>query len=196
MEHRNISRFHMNEGHSALLTLALLEEEIGRQNLTKVSLADIEKVREKCVFTTHTPVPAASDQFPLDLATRILGADRVRTFLETQCCTDGTLNMTYLALRCSRYINGVAMRHSELSQTMFPNYPIHSITNRVHAASWTSPTFQELYDRHIPAWRHDNLYLRYAVGIGGEEIRRAHLQTKRELISEIFKATGEQLSEN
>jgi glycogen phosphorylase len=95
---RNISRFHMNEGHSALLTLALLEEEIGRQNLTKTSLADIERVREKCVFTTHTPVPAAFDQFPLDLATRILGADRVRTFLETQCCTDGTLNMTHLAL--------------------------------------------------------------------------------------------------
>jgi starch phosphorylase len=196
MGHRNISRFHMNEGHSALLTLALLEEEIGRHNLPNASLADIEKVREKCVFTTHTPVPAAFDQFPLDLATRILGADRVRTFLETQCCTDGTLNMTYLALRCSRYINGVAMRHGELSQSMFPNYPIHSITNGVHAATWTSPPFQELYDRHIPEWRHDNLYLRYAVGIDGEEIRRAHLQSKRELISEIFKATAMQLSEN
>jgi len=194
--HRNISRFHMNEGHSALLTLALLEEEIGRQNLTKVSLADIEKVREKCVFTTHTPVPAASDQFPLDLATRILGADRVRTFLETECCTCGALNMTYLALRCSRYINGVAMRHGELSQSMFPNYPVHSITNGVHAATWTSSHFQELYDRHLPEWRHDNLYLRYAVGIGVKEILRAHLQAKRELLREIKQATGVELSEN
>lgn len=194
--HRNISRFHMNEGHSALLTLALLEEEIGRQNLKKVSFEDMEKVREKCVFTTHTPVPTAFDQFPLDLATRILGEDRVRTFLETQCCTDGTLNMTYLALRCSRYINGVAMRHGELSQTMFPNYPIHSITNGVHAATWTSPPFQELFDRHIPEWRHDNLYLRYAVGIGSEEIRGAHVRAKRALIDEIFKATGVQLSES
>ena len=194
--HRNISRFHMNEGHSALLTIALLEEEIGRQNLTKTSLTDIERVREKCVFTTHTPVPAAFDQFPLDLATRILGADRVRTFLETHCCTDGTLNMTYLALRCSRYINGVAMRHGELSQGMFPNYPIHSITNGVHAATWTSAPFQELYDRHIPEWRHDNLYLRYAVGISAEEIRQAHLQAKRELLREISDATGVQLSEN
>jgi starch phosphorylase len=196
MGHRNISRFHMNEGHSALLTLALLEEEIGRHNLPNASLADIENVREKCVFTTHTPVPAAFDQFPLDLATRILGADRVRTFLETQCCTDGTLNMTYLALRCSRYINGVAMRHGELSQSMFPNYPIHSITNGVHAATWTSPAFQELYNRHIPEWRHDNLYLRYAVGIDSEEIRRAHMQAKRELIGEILRATSVQLSES
>lgn len=196
MGHRNISRFHMNEGHSALLTIALLEEEIGRHNLTKVSSADIEKLREKCVFTTHTPVPAAFDQFPLDLATRILGADRVRTFLATECCPAGTLNMTYLALRCSRYINGVAMRHGELSQTMFPNYPIHSITNGVHAATWASAPFRELYDRHIPEWRLDNLYLRYAVGIGVDEIRQAHLQAKRELFGEIYKANGVQLSEN
>jgi glycogen phosphorylase len=176
----------MNEGHSALLTIALLEEEIGRHNLTKVSSADIEKLREKCVFTTHTPVPAAFDQFPLDLATRILGADRVRTFLATECCPAGTLNMTYLALRCSRYINGVAMRHGELSQTMFPNYPIHSITNGVHAATWASAPFRELYDRHIPEWRLDNLYLRYAVGIGVDEIRQAHLQAKRELFQVVF----------
>jgi starch phosphorylase len=196
MGHRNISRFHMNEGHSALLTIALLEEEIGRHNLTKTSDADIEKIREKCVFTTHTPVPAALDQFSLDLAARILGADRVRTFSDTHCCTDGTLNMTYLALRCSRYVNGVAMRHGEVSQTMFPNYPIHSITNGVHAATWTSAPFRELYDRHIPEWRHDNMYLRYAVGISAEEIRQAHLLAKRELLREIYKATGVQLLEN
>ncbi len=196
MGHRNIVRFHMNEGHSALLTLALLEEEIGREHLTKASFADIEKVREKCVFTTHTPVPAAFDQFSLDLATRILGSDRIRTFLDTECCPAGTLNMTYLALRCSRYINGVAMRHGEVSQTMFPNYPIHSITNGVHAATWTCASFQELYNRHVPEWRHDNLYLRYAVGINLEEIRQAHLQAKRELLHEVKRATGVQLAEN
>jgi glycogen phosphorylase len=100
--YQNIFRFHMNEGHSALLTLALLEEEIGRQNLTKISVVDLERVREKCVFTTHTPVPAAFDQFSLELTTRILGADRVRTLVDTQCCFAGMLNMTYLALyqRC------------------------------------------------------------------------------------------------
>jgi starch phosphorylase len=163
--YQNIFRFHMNEGHSALLTLALLEEEIGRQNLTKISVVDLERVRKKCVFTTHTPVPAAFDQFSLELTTRILGADRVRTLVDTQCCFAGMLNMTYLALRCSRYINGVAMRHGEVSQTMFPNYPIHSITNGVHAATWTSAPFRELYDHHIPEWRHDNLYFRYAGGI-------------------------------
>jgi glycogen phosphorylase len=106
------------------------------------------------------------------------------------------LNMTFLALRCSRYINGVAMRHGELSQTMFPNYPIHSITNGVHAATWTSSPFQELFDRHIPEWRHDNLYLRYAIGIDLREIKDAHQKAKRELLREIQGATGVTLSES
>jgi starch phosphorylase len=196
VNHRRIRRFHMNEGHSALLALALLEEELGRHDLTKASPADMDKVREKCVFTTHTPVPAAFDQFPLDLAKQILGTDRVRLLADTQCCPSGNLNMTYLALRCSRYINGVAMHHSEISHGMFPNYPIHSITNGVHAGTWASPPFQDLYDQHIPEWRHDNLYLRYAVGIELNAIQRAHADAKRELLQAIKQATGVQLSEN
>lgn len=186
----------MNEGHSALLTVALLQEESGSLDLANATSTDIEKVREKCVFTTHTPVPAAFDQFPLDLATRILGSDRVGILAETKCCPPGTLNMTYLALRCSRYVNGVAMRHGEVSHGMFPDYPIHSITNGVHAATWTSATFQELYDRHIPEWRHDNLYLRYAIGIDLREIQQAHTRAKRELLGEVERATTVQLSES
>jgi starch phosphorylase len=196
MSHGRIARFHMNEGHSALLTLALLEEALGRENLRNATVRDVDAIREKCVFTTHTPVPTAFDQFPLSLASRVLGSDRTSVLSVTQCCPSGMLNMTYLALRCSRYINGVAMHHSEVSQSMFPNYPIHSITNGVHAATWTSSAFQELYDRHIPEWRHDNLYLRYAIGIDLEEIRQAHFQAKRELLREIKRATGVQLSEN
>ena len=104
--------------------------------------------------------------------------------------------MTYLALRCSRYVNGVAMHHGEISHGMFPNYPIHAITNGVHAATWTARSFHELYNRHIPEWRHDNLYLRYAVGIEVSEIQQAHAQAKREMIQEIAKATGVALAEN
>lgn len=194
--HHEIARFHMNEGHSALLTLALLEERLGRPNLASATLEDIEAVRQQCVFTTHTPVPAAFDQFPLDLARQVLGADRIGILDVTQCCPGGILNMTYLALRCSRYVNGVAMHHGEISHGMFPNYPIHAITNGVHAATWATGPFQELYDRHIPEWRHDNLYLRYAIGIDVAEIQQAHARAKRELIQEIAKATGVQLAEN
>jgi starch phosphorylase len=193
--HREIVRFHMNEGHSALLALALLEERVGRPNLSTATQEDIEAVRDQCVFTTHTPVPAALDQFPLDLARQVLGPDRIGILDVTHCCPFGNLNMTYLALRCSRYINGVAMRHGEISHGMFPNYPIHAITNGVHAATWTAPPFHELYDRRIPEWRRDNLYLRYAIGIDLADIQLAHLRAKREMIQEVAKATGVQFDE-
>jgi starch phosphorylase len=193
--HHKISRFHMNEGHAALLTVALLEEIVGRPNLASATEVEIEAVRSQCVFTSHTPVPAAFDQFPLELAREILGADRVGILESTRCCPFRNLNMTYLALRCSRYINGVAMRHGEISHDMFPNYPIHAITNGVHAATWVSSPFQELYDRHIPEWRHDNLYIRYAIGIDVAEIQQAHARAKREMIQAIATATGVQFSE-
>lgn len=186
----------MNEGHSALLTLALLEEEIERRNLSQVSAEDIENVRQKCVFTTHTPVPAAFDQFSRELVVRVLGKERVRILDDIDCCHSGNLNMTYLALRCSRYINGVAMHHGEISHSMFPNYPIHAITNGVHAATWTSEPFRELYDRHLPEWRDDNLYLRYAIGLPLEEIQQAHVRAKRELLRSIAEATRVYLNEN
>src|SRR5918911_808335 len=75
------------------------------------------------------------------------------------------LNMTRLALRFARYVNAVALRHRDVSQEMFPDFPIEAITNGVHATTWTSPPFRELFDRYIPDWRHDNLYLRYATTI-------------------------------
>ncbi len=194
--HHDIVRFHMNEGHSALLAVALLEELVGRPNLASVTDEEIESVRQQCVFTTHTPVPSAIDQFPLDLVRKVLGHDRVGILDATHCCPFGNLNMTYLALRCSRYINGVAMHHGEISHGMFPDYPIHAITNGVHATTWTSAPFQELYDRHVPEWRRDNRYLRYVIGIEPGEIQRAHASAKQTMVKEIAQSTGVKLSES
>ena len=73
--------------------------------------------------------------------------------------------MTYLALNLSHYVNGVAKKHGEVSRHMFAHYEIDAITNGVHAATWTSPPFQALFDRHIPGWREDNFSLRYAHSI-------------------------------
>lgn len=157
-----LTTFHMNEGHAALLSLQLLEEKLGHSRLGEATEADIRDVRSKCVFTTHTPVPAGHDKFPRDLVTKVLGGDRLGVLEVTRCCPDSLLNMTFLALRFSHYINGVAMHHGALSHDMFPDYPIRAITNGVHAETWTSPEFHMLYDRHIPEWHGDNLYLRYA----------------------------------
>ena len=183
----------MNEGHSALLVLALLEEETAKRGVADITEADKQAVRQRCVFTTHTPVPAGQDQFSPDLVRQVLGEKWVAALQAAGCCPSGTLNMTYLALFFSHYINGVSMRHEEISHSMFPGYPINSITNGVHAVTWTAPAFQSLYDRHIPEWRGDNLYLRYAVSIPLDEIQEAHAQSKRELLAEVKRRTGVRL---
>jgi starch phosphorylase len=191
-----IESYHMNEGHSALLTLALLERRLGHAELGRASEEDIEAVRRQCVFTTHTPVPAGHDQFARSLVDQIIGADRTAVLDASGCCPAGTLNMTSLALRFSRYINGVAMHHGDVSHSMFPNYPMRAITNGVHAVTWTAPSFQELFDHHIPEWRHDNLYLRYAIGIRLEEIEHAHVLAKRAMLDQLARTTGAHLQES
>ncbi|HEX6534220.1 MAG TPA: alpha-glucan family phosphorylase [Gemmatimonadaceae bacterium] len=183
--------YHINEGHAALLTLTLLERQLAGRKHWDVGESDLEAVRRQCVFTTHTPVPAGHDRFTDEQVRSILGSDYAELLHASRCCDeDNALNMTYLALRLSRYINGVAMRHREISQGMFPAYPIDSITNGVHAVTWTSDAFRELFDRRIPAWRHDNRYLRYAVGIPLDEIRVAHSVAKQILLEEVARRTG------
>jgi glycogen phosphorylase len=193
--HANIESYHMNEGHSALLAVALLEQRLNGRS-SAATEADMDTVKEKCIFTTHTPVPAGHDQFQRDLVVQVLGQERTGMLEVTGCLPNGALNMTYLALRSSHYINGVAMHHGEVSRGMFPRYPIRAITNGVHAVTWTSSPLQELYDRHIPEWRHDNAYLRYALGIPLEEIREAHARAKRELVAEIERLSGNRLDES
>ena len=113
---------------------------------------------------------------------------------ETQALHDDALNMTYLALRFSGYVNGVAMRHGEVSRGMFPNYAISAITNGVHALTWTSAAFRELFDHYIPGWRTDNNYLRYAISIPLEDIRdSARRPPKRLLFAEIRHRTSVKL---
>jgi len=194
--YKNVSTHHMNEGHAAFLTLALLEREVARGDLTAVAESDGEAVRQRSVFTTHTPVPAGHDHFPVDLVREVLGLERLAAFETMHCIHNGMLNMTYLALHLSRYVNGVAMRHGEISRDMFPHYAIDSITNGVHALTWTAPPFRNLYDRFIPEWRRDNFYLRYAIKIPIAEVQRAHVLAKREMLAQIALRTKAHLAEN
>ena len=187
--YKDIERFHMNEGHSSLLTLELLDEaarEAGRQ---LINHEDVEAVRRKCVFTTHTPVPAGHDQFPLDLVTRVLGRREIYDMKDVFCC-EGRLNMTYLALNLSHYVNGVAKKHGEVSRLMFAGYKIDAITNGVHAFTWTSPSFQQLYDKYIPGWKQDNFIFRAALAIPKQEVWQAHLKAKERLVQHVNRATG------
>lgn len=179
----NLQRFHMNEGHASLLTLELLQEHLQKDNRSVLTIRpeDMEAVRQQCVFTTHTPVPAGHDKFPLDLVDRVI-TDRESSCIHDAICHEGRLNMTFLALTFSHYINGVAKKHGEVSQHMFSAYNIDSITNGVHAENWVSKPFAKLFDHHIPGWRQDNFSLRYALNIPGEEIWEAHQHSKNAII--------------
>jgi glycogen phosphorylase len=189
----DIDRYHMNEGHSALLALGLLARRLDQSFAGRVKQLDIDGIRNLCIFTTHTPVPAGHDQFPRSLVERVLSPDQISLLDEAEAWHGGYLNMTYLALRFSGYVNGVAMRHGEVSRGMFPHYAISAITNGVHALTWTSPPLTELFDRFIPGWRTDNNYLRYAISIPIEEVRKAHARAKANLFEEVRKRTGVQL---
>jgi starch phosphorylase len=119
------------------------------------------------------------------LVDRVLGHRELFVDKQDVFCRGGVLNMTYLALNLSHYVNGVAKKHGEESSLLFAGYVIDSITNGVHAATWVADSFQELYDRYIPAWRQDNFNLRYALSISKPEIWRAHTQAKRRLIQYV-----------
>ncbi len=143
-------------------------------------IAAIARAASRKIFPPRPASRPAAGLFPMDLVERVLGPSIVATQRAHLCC-DGVLNMTYLALNFSHYVNGVAKKHGEVSRHMFAAYGIDSITNGVHAARWVSPPFQTLFDRHIPGWREDNFSLRYALSIPGEEIWQAHYAAKRDL---------------
>ncbi|MCI1193266.1 alpha-glucan family phosphorylase [Calidifontimicrobium sp. SYSU G02091] len=192
-----LRRFHMNEGHAALLVVELGYEEMKRRGLTQVTREVAQAVKPLCVFTTHTPVPAGHDQFPLRLV-----AEQVTCYGDAfnacvgEFCFDGRLNMTYLALDNSHYVNGVAKKHGEVSQQMFAQYKVDSITNGVHAGFWASAPLRSLFDRHITAWRQDNASLRYALGIPRQELWAAHQAAKEELIHLVNARAGAALFAN
>src|SRR5256886_13756946 len=210
--YNDLTRYQMNEGHPALLALQLLNDEAEKAGRQSIRSEDIEKVRSKCVFTTHTPVPAGHDRFPMEYLTRVFpeqmnffdlsdasAADLVKRILQSEHNVSGlqeaarqgaSVNMTQLALSLSTYVNGVAKQHGETSRQMFPEVPIQAITNGVHAGTWTCPAFQQLFDRHIPSWREDNFSLRSALGLPAEDVWAAHLIAKHELLEVVRMKTG------
>ena len=175
----SIRKYHMNEGHSSLLTLELLR----RYEL------DVDRVREMCIFTTHTPVEAGHDKFHYDLIQEIMGEIVPLRFLKKFGGHD-RLNMTRLALNLSEFINGVAKRHRDISMEIFPGYEIHAITNGIHSYTWTCESFRRLYDKYLPGWANEPELLVRVGGIPDEEIWHAHMEAKRVLIDYVNKVTN------
>ncbi|MCW4016331.1 MAG: alpha-glucan family phosphorylase, partial [Candidatus Bathyarchaeota archaeon] len=179
----NVGKYHMNEGHSSLLTLQLLAEN-GKE---------IDNVRDLCVFTTHTPVEAGHDKFSYELIHNMLG-DLVSVETLKKLAGYDQLNMTRLALNTSKYVNGVAKRHKEFSLTLFPGYNISAITNGVHSFSWTCKCFRTLFDKYLPGWANEPELLVRVDSVPDEEIWRAHMEAKENLIRYVREHSGVQLA--
>jgi starch phosphorylase len=190
-----IKKYHMNEGHASLLALELLKEykrdieEVWDERL----VWDVDKVRYLCVFTTHTPVEAGHDKFSYDVVARILGEPIPLSILKDLGGKD-SLNMTLLALNLSEFVNGVAKKHGEVSQYMFPGYQIYAITNGVHSFTWTCDSFKRLYDTYLPGWANEpELFVR--VGrVPDEELWKVHLEAKKILLDFVRSEAGVEMN--
>jgi glycogen phosphorylase len=179
-----IRKYHMNEGHSSFLSLELLRK----------NGMDVDKVRELCVFTTHTPIEAGHDKFNYDLVSSVL--EMVDLEPLKQFGGKDRLNMTMLALNLSNYVNGVAKRHQEVSSKMFAGYEIHAITNGVHSFTWTGEPFRRIFDQYLPGWAIEPELLAKVDIIPDCDIWDAHMQQKKQLIEYANIVTNGHLSED
>lgn len=187
-----VRQYHLNEGHSALLTIELLRRYAYPPEDVRAgeSPYDIPQVRELCNFTTHTPVEAGHDRFPYEMVWRILG-EQVDAATLKHLAGDQELNMTRLALNLSEYVNGVAKRHAEVSRKMYPGYRVHAVTNGVHPYTWTSESFVDIYSRHLPGWCHEpEILVRASCCIRNEDLWEAHTQAKARLIETVRTLCG------
>jgi glycogen phosphorylase len=177
----HVRKYHMNEGHSSFLAVELMRK----------YAMDEEKVKELCVFTTHTPVEAGHDRFNYGLVREVL--ETVDLSLLKDYGGEERLNMTRLALNLSNYVNGVAKRHQEISSKMFTGYEIHAITNGVHSYTWTGESYRKLFDKYLPSWANEPELLAKVDLIPDGEIWQAHQEQKQTLIDYANQTANAQL---
>lgn len=171
----NPTIYHMNEGHSAFLILELIKNIIRDKQVSFDVARDIAS--SKTVFTTHTPVPAGNDIFPLDLVEKYfkdfwprLGLDReefLRLGMKPSQILEPGFNMGILALKVAGKKNGVSKLHGAVSRELFGDVwpdiaanesPITYVTNGIHTCSWLSPKLKELYNKYLMPYWQDNIH--------------------------------------
>jgi len=178
----NIESFHLNEGHAAFLLLELLREQ---------GYESFDRIREQGVFTTHTPVSAGHDYFGWDLINSVMNpamAGQLRRMISAE-----SVSMTDLALKYSRYVNGVSKKHTEVSRKMYGKDDVDCITNGIHVDTWVGPEMADLFDRYINGWRNAPERLVGAMNIPPDDIWQAHLKAKGRLLDEVRLRTGTEL---
>ncbi len=186
----SIHTYHLNEGHAALLAVELLHR--FRHPIGPVpgeTAYDIQRIRDMCIFTTHTPVEAATDRFTYETVAQVMEELIEPGELKALAGAD-RMNMTSLALALAGYVNGVARRHAETATHMHPGYHIRAITNGVHAPTWTHLSFCKLYNALLPNWSHEPELLVRADQLDDDAVWRAHSEAKRDLIALVETRCG------
>lgn len=197
----DVRMYHMNEGHACLATLEALSSQASRlaehgAGAERALERDVlENVRKQFVFTTHTPIPAGHDRFPVERVRAIFGGHPALDRPELYSDDGGhMLNTSRLAMNLSGFTNAVAQRHGEVTRDMFPGYRVHAVTNGIHAGSWVGPHMAALFDEHLPDWRKRNADLRLAHRIDSETLLGAHARAKHDMLEEVAARTGRKLS--
>lgn len=185
----HVGKFHLNEGHSALLALELLRRLRPAADGGPDMEDAVAAVRERCIFTTHTPVAAGHDRYPHALVERVLGATLPLPVLRSLGGAN-ELNLTGLALALSGWVNGVAKRHAETSRALYPRYQVHAVTNGVHPLTWTAAPWRALFDRHVPGWCHEPERLQRALALSDDEVLQAHRACRQALLSALSPLPG------
>ena len=210
----NPTVYHMNEGHSAFLILELIKNIIKEKKVSFEVAKDIAS--SKTVFTTHTPVPAGNDIFPIGLVEKYfkefwprLNLDREEFLkLGMKPCTEleTGFNMGILALKVAGKKNGVSKLHGAVSRELFGDVwpeiaanesPITYVTNGIHTCSWLAPSLKELYNKYlIPYWQ-DNIYKdevwENINNIPNQELWGIHQQRKQKLLDIVKESTTNRL---
>ncbi len=207
------SVYHMNEGHSAFLSLELIRRQVADYGNDFYSALQV--VASGNIFTTHTPVPAGNDAFPLDLMRKYFGSypakvgidfDLFVSFGQTRKDPVEPFSMTILALRTSRHANGVSALHGKVSQGLWKDVwagvpehevPITSITNGIHTRTWMAPEFSAVYDKYLPNWEShltDVDFWRGVYDIPDEVIWSTHQQLKKRLFDFVHERLRSQRS--
>ena len=199
----NPSVYHMNEGHSSFLLLEVMKNIVKEKKVSFDIARDITS--SQTVFTTHTPVPAGNDIFPMELVEKYLkgywtklGIDK-ETFLRLGTKPNDTLNagfnMGILALKIAGKKNGVSKLHGAVSRELFGDVwsniaanesPITHVTNGIHTCTWLAPNLKELYNKYLMPYWQDSIHIdetwKKIDNIPNEKLWEEHMKRKTKLL--------------
>lgn len=173
--YHKIKTYHMNEGHSTMVSLALLEQ---------FDYKD-DEVRKNAVFTTHTPIPEGHDSFGYDMAHEI--AETYIPWHIKDIATQESLSMSHLGMNMSKISLAVSRKHQKVTEHIFPGHKFDYVTNGVHHRTWIGHHQQDLYQKYLPGFLDEPEVLEDADRIPNNELWDAHIAAKRELVEYVNK---------